>query len=460
VFAGYILTAVATTNPAVTPATAAPALENSILLEAVRDGEPFSVTIHFAAIQELRSMVTGGHEVASGQLRGLLAEDCLTIEHCDIGASKTPPVGLFRTQPAGWPSVTEPDCQRMQAAMPQAGSAILMVVRTLARRPWSAALFLVHPRQPMPDQAALIEFPFDEYLLRNGWLTELAPPAPPPVRMPALRPKRRRRMIPAAAAVLALAGVVASYETHWGPWSRPAELADFPAPPQAVVPPIGLRATRSLDELEVSWNRGADLVRAATGGTLVIKNGSITRIVPVSLDQLHMGRIMYHPVSGVDVDFRLELTMPDGRLEAESIQVVGFDTTPSLTLPVAAQPRSTPPVVQSADRTATAPVTQTAPAALSQTEPLPIRRVNPTMTKDVLEEMRSAKGVVTISVLVNIDADGKVSTAKVVSAAGEPSPSGSYIRLAALNAARQWRFRPATERGRAVPSALTLAFAF
>src|SRR5581483_10012729 len=98
----------------------------------------------------------------------------------------------------------------------------------------------------------------------------------------------------------------------------------------------GLNASRSLDEYEVSWNRASELVRAATGGTLVIHNGPVVRMVPVSASQLREGRIMYHPISGVDVDFRLELVMPDGRVEAESIAALGFDTAPALTLPVAA----------------------------------------------------------------------------------------------------------------------------
>jgi len=73
--------------------------------------------------------------------------------------------------------------------------------------------------------------------------------------------------------------------------------------------------------------------------------------------------------------------------------------------------------------------------------------------------MRSAKGQVLISVLVSIDAAGKVDSAKIVGAANEPQ-HGDHIRLAALNAARQWRFRPATSGGQAVPSTLTLAFNF
>jgi len=78
----------------------------------------------------------------------------------------------------------------------------------------------------------------------------------------------------------------------------------------------------------------------------------------------------------------------------------------------------------------------------------------------VLEELQRAEGKVTISVLVRIDPKGAVDTAKVVASTGEPSPSRSYMRLASLNAARQWRFRPATAAGKPARSESTLVFSF
>jgi hypothetical protein len=447
---GFILVFVAT-EQAVTPAPESTLeAENSIVLQGLRNGQPVSVTIRYSAIQEVRAAVKRPDEVASGVIVGALAEDRIVI-----GGGAARSIGLFRTQPAGWPAVTEPDCERLRRDMPRANAALLMVVRTLAQRPWSAALFLVDPKRPATTDPPLLEFPFDEYLLRNGWLTDLTPPPMPRQRIPA-KPRRRSRKpwIAAVAAALLLAGgAAAAYRFHWNPFAHAAVVAEVPELTPVVTPPIGLRATRSLDELEVSWNRDSDLVRAAKAATLVIRNGSVSRVVPVSVNQLRVGRVMYHPVPGVDVDFRLELAMPDGRTTAESIQIVGFDTTPALTLPVAAQPRLKPPArEQSADRIA--------PPSRVQTEPLPVHRVNPTLTRDVVEEMRKANGQVTMSVLVTIDTTGKVDTAKVIAASGEPSPSGSHIRLAALTAAKQWRFRPATAAGRPVPSSLTLAFSF
>jgi len=61
---------------------------------------------------------------------------------------------------------------------------------------------------------------------------------------------------------------------------------------------------------------------------------------------------------------------------------------------------------------------------------------------------------------VRIDAAGTVQSAKVLSSTGEPSPSGPYIRLASLNAAREWKFRPATAAGKPAPSESKLVFSF
>jgi outer membrane biosynthesis protein TonB len=89
-----------------------------------------------------------------------------------------------------------------------------------------------------------------------------------------------------------------------------------------------------------------------------------------------------------------------------------------------------------------------------------IRRATPDLSRDVQNEMRVAQGKVSVSVLASIDSAGTVQSVKVVSSTGEPSPSGPYIRLAALNAARQWKFRPATAGGKPVPSQTTLVFNF
>jgi hypothetical protein len=244
---------------------------------------------------------------------------------------------------------------------------------------------------------------------------------------------------------------------------------DMPA--AASASPLGLKVARTANDLELSWNRMSDAIRYASTGTLTIRNGAVLRTIDVTPEQLHEGRVVYHPISGVDVNVRMEVMTSDGRREAESVEFLGFDTVPPTTPPEtrpAPPSRSAPPQrsrprpipLQNADRIEKSTPNVRRAASGPQTEPVPIRRANPDLSRDVRSEMQAAKGKVSVSVLASIDSAGTVQSVKVVSSTGEPSPSGPYIRLAALNAARQWRFRPATAGGRAIPSQTTLVFNF
>ncbi len=442
----------------------------SIVLEARRGEETIAITVRYAAIVELRGLVKAADVTASGVLLGRCGKDAATIDHCSTAVKAQRAIGAFRTQPGGWPLLTEADLKAIQSSVEKpAGHALFLIVRTLAQRPWSATLFAVNPKEPSTAEAPLLEFPFDEYLLRNGWLTDLAPPPIPQPRVVA-RPARRRRApwIALAAAAALIGGGAVAYQLRWRQPASPAETVEAPDPAAPAPSALSLKVGRSLDEFEVSWNRNAEAVQTATAGTLTIHNGPVARTIPVSANQLREGRIMYHPLSGVDAEFRLELLLPDGRALAESMQVVGFDTAPSFTLPVPAAPPDKAPARpslprqsrQQADRADTAGVTRQGVTLTGRTEPVPTRRVSPNLTREVLEERRNATGPVTMSVLISIDATGTVRSAKVVSSTGEPVPSGSQMRLASLNAARQWKFRPATVAGKATPAELTLVFHF
>jgi hypothetical protein len=429
-----------------------------IVLDAERANRNVSITIHYDAIQELRACLTDGNNSASGILLGRDAEEAIVIEHA-AAVSSSQPVGLFRTQPAGWPAITQPDLERIRATLPpSAAGALFLIVRTLAQRPWSASLFAVHPELPSGAQAPLLEFPFDEYLLRNGWLTDLAPPAVlQPHILPRPRIARRSSVIAIAAGVALIGAGAVMYRSGWLPWrGAAADAAAIGEVPPAS--PLALNVIRTLDELTITWNRDSQVVRAALAGTLTIRNGPVSRVVRVTSEQLREGRILYHPLSGVDSEFRLELAMPDGRTEAESLQVVGFDTVPSFTLPMPASlPEPARQVAESADTRSAA---RSLESRKTSVDPSPVKRVNPTLSRDVLKELRNAAGKVSVSVQVAINATGAVETAKIVSATGEPKSGGTSIRLASLNAARQWRFRPAMAGGKAVPADLTLVFDF
>ena len=213
------------TNQAV---STAPEAETFIVLEGRRGEQAVSITVRYDAIQELRSFVKNPQEVASGLLTGSLAAEAIVIEHCSAAGAN--PIGIFRTQPAGWPAITEPDCKRLRTAVPNARLALLLVVRTLVRRPWSAALFLCDPSHPDTAEPSLLEFPFDEYLLRHGWLTDLAPPPAPPQHLSGRGRARRRGPWLAILAATLIAAGAAAWQYRRIPWLHRADVAPVAAP--------------------------------------------------------------------------------------------------------------------------------------------------------------------------------------------------------------------------------------
>ena len=75
---------------------------------------------------------------------------------------------------------------------------------------------------------------------------------------------------------------------------------------------------------------------------------------------------------------------------------------------------------------------------------------------DVPEKVRATiHGKVPVSIWVTVDPGGNVSNASVDS----PGPSKYFAKLA-LQAAQQWRFKPAQVKGQAVSSEWVLRFVF
>lgn len=466
---GTYSSVVATAKPTPAPADDAVPKDDWIVLEAHKGGRTIAVTLTYSLVRELRDLLSRPGGEKDGLICGRLAEDAILLERSSDGAAEADAIGIFRAQPGGWATLNETDRKKLKTC--GLGCGVLLVVRTLAQRPWAATLFTIEPDTTGPE-TPLAEFPWDEYLLRNGWLLDLAPP--PPLGRPMAVSKRQRGIgwlsfIP----LLLLAGVGGAAAYRWLPvlLNRTTEIPAETAAPAPVPQPLALRVVRQGQDLEVSWNRGADAIRHAGAGTLTIRNGAATRVIEMRPDQLREGRVVFRPLSGVDTDLRLEVLDSRGKPDAESVQVLGFDTAPAVTLPPPVTPaptgsgrKSVPQ--QNADREESARARVPRPAASppivagGHREAVPIRRATPEITPEVVREMRAAKGKVTVSVLVSINATGRVDDVKVLSSTGEPSPSGPYIRLASLNAARQWRFRPATSGGRNVPSQMTLLFTF
>lgn len=448
----------------------------AIELETHRGTRKIAVTLHYSAVRELRELLDDPRREVAGVLCGECKEDAIVVRRAAETAPAGDIIGVFRAQPGGWSAITAMDRDRLRALGLKEG--VLLVVRTLAQRPWSATLFAVEA-DGTTAEPPLGEFPWDEYLLRHGWLLDLTPPLPPPPPQrpaPAAKPQLKAPRSWAAGAVLLLAaGAGGAAAFRWLPAALNQTGADAAAPPSAT-PTLALRVARQSQDLEVTWNREADAVRQARAATLTIRSGGATRVIEMRPEQLQEGRVLFRPLAGVDTDVRLEVMDSGGKPQAESVEVLGFDTAPPVPLPTPPaakpEPRTEPagerklPPQQSADRDVAPAAPAHKPVAIAsapvsgRTEAVPVRRAMPQINHAVMEEMRAAKGKVTVSVQVSIDSTGRVDDATVVSSTGEASNSGPYIRLASLNAAREWRFRPATKDGRPAPSHMTLLFTF
>ncbi len=431
-------------------------------VRSVRGVRRVSVTVQYAAVRALRGLLAptrGESTWPTGLLFGNVAGGAITIEHASTAPGSGKPIGIFRGQPGGWAALTEADRKKLGIAGVPGG--LVLVVRTLTMRPWSATLLAADLEAGADPE--ILEFPFDEYVLRQGWLLDVAPVQEPVAPQPVARPLRRWA---AGAAMLALAGAAV---VSWQAQRAGKRAAEAPEPVR--IERLGLQALRNGDDVEISWDRFSDAVRRAAVGTLIIRDGPVTRVVAMRPEELRVNRVLFHPLAGTDMQLRLEVVDASGVTQADTVQVAAPDTGEAQVAGVPAPELPKPSPMPEPRQRSTARPAYTAAARPPRIQPVRVelpanrgpiatRRSEPDITPKVRAEMRKAKGAVTVSVQVSINAAGNVDGAVVLSSTGEPSPSGPYIRLASLDAARRWKFRPAAERGRPVPSKTTLVFKF
>jgi len=119
-----------------------------------------------------------------------------------------------------------------------------------------------------------------------------------------------------------------------------------------------------------------------------------------------------------------------------------------------------PPAERSRAGTQHSVAPPTAPPATRQSKPMLyvapqiIHRVNPTISHSVKSMLTSD---IEIEVIVGIDVQGKVTDARIVSVKGFLAGS-VLVTEDVLRAARLFRFRPAQQDGRSVPSTMTIIF--
>jgi hypothetical protein len=572
--------------------------DHAVRLTIALPSGPLPLNIDLAGVRELGAFLSQHNGSGYGVLTGRLAPDGITLQSsihraldftagdnsgnaqkrissletmADLVLAPLSPIGLFRAQSGGPATLTEEDCsiiQRCSSWLPK-GAALFLVIRAVPQLPRSAAVFLAGEK---PGKSPLLEFPFDDYLLQNGYLAPFPPapvaltPAPVPGKPSAAR--WATMFLLAAAAGVGLSAVAGLVIRQWN--SSPANQGNKAPLVQSLSPSVDIefRAARTGQDVDLSWNRSSAPILSSTGGSLSIRDGSVSRDVPLSAVQLREGHILYQAQTGSDLEFRLEVSSPTNDKIAQSVEILGLATsnsavatakpnpaarshrpagsasvpTPSQSSPpptpqpsASAQPVIVPPpvvsnpsqlstqvpanpagwshdgvaitpVLPSPSAPVQTPAVQTTPpknspaqsqppvVALQQSPaqtlvtpsdvkpstppvpnaaqpgpaltvasyvgPQPIKKANPMLSHEAVEELRGTRGPVTVAVRMRIDGNGSVRAAETVSVTGNPKAGGVYLRMAATSAARNWRFQAATIGGKPVPSEMTITFAF
>jgi len=135
---------------------------------------------------------------------------------------------------------------------------------------------------------------------------------------------------------------------------------------------LALRVERTSGQLQLSWNRNADLIQRAQRATLSISDGDHKEDVDLDLGQLRTGNVVYSPLTN-DVSFRLEVTdLKNGKSLSESVRVLAGRPSPSVvasTTAPAAKPELAP--AERVPEQPVAPPVQQQPQAAAPAEVAP-----------------------------------------------------------------------------------------
>lgn len=253
-----------------------------------------------------------------------------------------------------------------------------------------------------------------------------------------------RKWLPVVAAFLVVGGVLWFFVHSGSHMMAPASAITNTA---GAVRPLGLYVDSSGGPVwRLSWNPNATALRDARNVRLFVheRNGesgddnAAGDQNPIDLlpRDVAAGSYQYRPI-GNDVTFRLEVTDQAGHVSAESFRLVR--TTPA---PAAAKPLAESEPAQAVPH-----------ARLVQ--PHATYRAPAVVAAGVRSRIR---GAIPIDVRVEIDARGRVTSAKPIGR--QHTDVEQYLAARAVQAAKQWRFEPARENGRAVDGTQILHFVF
>lgn len=83
---------------------------------------------------------------------------------------------------------------------------------------------------------------------------------------------------------------------------------------------LELRLERSGRDFRLSWNGESELVAGAASGALTIRQGNVTRTLPLTHDQLGYGRMLYLDAAGPG-SFRLRVVEKNGATAEASVNM-------------------------------------------------------------------------------------------------------------------------------------------
>jgi TonB family protein len=274
-----------------------------------------------------------------------------------------------------------------------------------------------------------------------------------------------KKWLPLAAAVLLVGGIVWFFVTP-GRNSGPSSIAALQN--AAATRPLGLYVEPLAQALRVLWNPNATALHDARNVQLFVREGDDQTHVDLPARDLAAGSYEY-PSHGSDVTFRLEVTGKSGQVTAESFRLQR--PAPGAAVASAKQPASfpgtaappapavTPPVAPPVAPPAAPPAVSSAPPPLNAggrtVQPKPTYRAPPVIAAGIRPRI---KGAIPIDVRVKIDERGHVVSASLITKLH--SGLEEYLGSRAITAARQWRFEPARENGKAVAGTQSIHFVF
>jgi protein TonB len=327
-------------------------------------GRAVKVRIKHAAVGELCSRLSNGNGEVLGLLFGSHSAQGICIERFEPLPLPFPPgmtlaawipvatgrflsspadsigetqslVGLFRTHPAGRAEMIAPDVELLSnLRLSPLQCRIFLLIRRSRNRPWSATLFAADTKNESTLKTPVLEFSFNENLLRKRSTHDFSPTFEP-LMSTEVPPGARKQILDY---VMALApGKVSRWTVlilFLGTLLGGAMVYRYsPSAPRAgvvrqdsVSEQLGLKVNRNGNDFEISWSRSSKAVLEGLQGKLTIQDGHNTRIVELDAAQLREGKILYSALFR-ELNFKLEIEADNQRTIAESVRVLGWDAT-------------------------------------------------------------------------------------------------------------------------------------